>query len=418
MTLARRQPLAADALLQFFAPCPRGLEETLVRELQSLGAGNLRNVPGGVHFEGDALLGMRANLESRLASRILQRVAQGAYRSEEDLYRLAHDTPWEQWHEATTSLRIDVTGVGAPVRSLQFAMLRVKDGMVDRLRERCGDRPSIERQRPDRRVFVFLDAQQCILYLDWSGESLFKRGWRREGFDAPLKENLASGLLALSGWTPEQVLLDPFCGSGTIAIEAALQAAGVAPGARRRFGFERMKGFDRARWDRLRSQPTQARPAVPTIFASDVSEAALAAARSNYARTGLPEGWIQWRQRDALHIDAAPASSGLLLSNPPYGERLEIKGRQSLAQADAFWPALGTMLKQRFAGWTVALFTSDLEVGQRMRLKPSRRTPLFNGALECRLFRFEMVAGSARKPQAQSAGDTPKAQTMPSDSVP
>jgi len=409
MTTPRRPVPPAQRLLQFFAPCPRGLEEALMRELQPLGAGGLRSVPGGVHFEGDAVLGMRANLHSRLASRVLQRVAQGPYRSEEDLYRLAHDTPWEQWHDATTSLRIDVTGVGAPVRSLQFAMLRVKDGLVDRLRERCGDRPSIERQRPDLRVFVFLDAQQCILYLDWSGESLFKRGWRRDGFDAPLKENLASGLLALSNWTPDQGLLDPFCGSGTIAIEAALQAAGVAPGARRRFGFERMKGFDRTGWDRLRSEPTRARPATPTIFASDVSEAALAAARANYARTGLPEGWVQWRQRDALNIDVAPASSGLLLSNPPYGERLDIKGRQSLAQADAFWPALATMLKQRFAGWTVALFTSDLEIGQRMRLKPSRRTPLFNGALECRLFRFEMVAGSARKAPPQ---------TMPNDSVP
>lgn len=387
-------------VLQFFAPCPRGLEDALVQELQALGAGQVRATPGGVHFEGDLVLGMSANLHSRLASRILQRVAQAPYRSEEDLYRLAHDTPWEQWHAATTSLRIDVTGVGAPVRSLQFAMLRIKDGLVDRLRERFGERPSIERQRPDRRVFAFLDAQQCMLYLDWSGESLFKRGWRRDGVDAPLKENLASGLLALSGWTPEQVLLDPFCGSGTVAIEAALLAAGVAPGARRRFGFERMKTFDRARWDRLRSAPTRALPATPTIFGSDVSEAAIAAARANYARTGLPEGWVQWRQRDVLHLDAAPASSGLLLSNPPYGERLEIKGRQSLAQADAFWPALGSVLKQRFAGWTVALLTSDLEVPQRMRLKPSRRTPLFNGALECRLFRFDMVAGSARRPAA------------------
>jgi putative N6-adenine-specific DNA methylase len=168
-----------------------------------------------------------------------------------------------------------------------------------------------------------------------------------------------------------------------------------------------MKTFDRARWDRLRSAPTRALPATPTIFGSDVSEAAIAAARANYARTGLPEGWVQWRQRDVLHLDAAPASSGLLLSNPPYGERLEIKGRQSLAQADAFWPALGSVLKQRFACWTVALLTSDLEVPQRMRLKPSRRTPLFNGALECRLFRFDMVAGSARRQAATEPQSAP-----------
>lgn len=394
-------------LLTFFAPCPRGLEDSLIGELNALGAGAVRGVPGGVHFEGDTGLGMAVNLQSRLASRVLQRVAQAPYRDEEDLYRLAHDTPWEQWHAPTTSLRIDVNGVDSPLHSLQFAMLRIKDGLVDRLRERFSERPSIERQRPDRRVFAFLDAQQCILYLDWSGESLFKRGWRRDAAQAPLKENLASGLLSLSGWTPEQTLLDPFCGSGTIAIEAALQAAGVAPGARRRFGFERMKGFDQAAWDRMRSAPTRPVPPTPNIFASDVSEAAIAAARANYARTGLPDGWVQWRQRDVLHLDAAPAACGLLLSNPPYGERLEIKGRESLAQADRFWPALSSVLKQRFAGWSVALFTSDLEVPQRLRLKPSRRTPLFNGALECRLFRFEMVAGSARRPQ-----------TMPSVSEP
>jgi putative N6-adenine-specific DNA methylase len=254
---------------------------------------------------------------------------------------------------------------------------------------------------------VFLDAQQCTLYLDWSGESLFKRGWRREGVEAPMKENLAAGLLALAGWQSEQPLLDPFCGSGTIAIEAAMQAAGLAPGARRRFGFERMLGFDRAVWDRMRAITPRPVPATPTIFASDVSEAAVAAARANYARSGLPEGWVQWRQLDVLKTSAAPAASGLLLANPPYGERLDIKGRQAFAQAGDFWPAFATILKQRFAGWSVCLFTSDLEIPKLMRLKPSRRTPLFNGALECRLFRFEMVAGSARPDRSVSGADQP-----------
>lgn len=383
----------------FFAPCPRGLEAALADELRALGAGVTSTPPGGVGFEGDAATGLAANLHSRIASRVLQRVAQAPYRSEDDLYRLARDTEWERWHEPLASLRIDATAVGAPVRSLQFATLRIKDGMVDRLRERFGERPSIDRQRPDRRVFAFLEAGRCTLYLDWSGESLFKRGWRRDGVEAPMKENLAAGLLALAGWTPGMPLLDPFCGSGTVVVEAAMLAAGVPPGARRRFAFERMRGFDRAAWDRMRAVAPRAAPAAPSIFGSDVSEAALAAARANLARCGADPAWVSLRQLDVLHLDRAPAPAGLLLANPPYGERLDVKGRQSLAHADRFWPAFATVLKQHFAGWTACLFTSDLELPGRLRLKPSRRTPLFNGALECRLFRFEMVAGSARRPR-------------------
>jgi putative N6-adenine-specific DNA methylase len=388
--------------LRFFAPCPRGLEAALAAELGQIGASVLASPPGGVQFEGDARVGYASNLHSRLASRILQEVAHGPYSSEDDLYALAHGTPWEQWHEPLTSLRVDTTASGSPLRNLQFATLRIKDGIVDRIRDRSGDRPSIDRQRPDRRVFAFLDAQRCTLYLDWSGESLFKRGWRREGFEAPLKENLAAGLLTLAGWTPEQVLFDPFCGSGTLIIEAAMQAAGIPPGANRRFGFERMRGFDRSAWDRMRAFTLKPAPATPLLFGSDISEAAIAAARGNAARSGVPAQWFNWRQIDVLKLDAAPAPSGLMLSNPPYGERLELRGRQAFSQADDFWPAFATQLKQRFAGWTVCLFTSDLETPKRMRLKPSARTPLFNGPLDCRLFRFEMVAGSARdrKPPA------------------
>ncbi|MFO0233753.1 MAG: class I SAM-dependent RNA methyltransferase [Burkholderiales bacterium] len=392
----------------FFAPCPRGLEAALADELRALGADVVAAPPGGVRFEGDATIGFAANLHSRIASRVLQQVAHAPYRTEDDLYRIARDTEWERWHEPLASLRIDTTAIGAPVRSLQFATLRIKDGLVDRLRERFGERPSIDRQRPDRRVFAFLEAGRCTLYLDWSGESLFKRGWRREGVDAPMKENLAAGLLALSGWTPGTPLLDPFCGSGTIVVEAAMIAAGMPPGAQRRFAFERMRGFDRDAWDRMRRVAPRPAPASASIFGSDVSEAALAAARSNLARCGADPAWVSLRQLDALHLDRAPAEAGLLLANPPYGERLDVKGRQSLAHADAFWPAFATLLKQRFSGWTACLVSSDLALPQRLRLKPSKRTPLFNGALECRLFRFEMVAGSARRPKDGATDDGPR----------
>lgn len=380
----------------FFAPCPRGLEAVLADELRALGA-TVRETPsGGVRFEGDTEVALKANLHSRVASRVLQQVAYGSYRGEDDLYRLAHETEWERWHDPLASLRVDTTAVGAPVRSLQFATLRVKDGIVDRARERVGERPSIEKQRPDRRVFTFLDAGRCTLYLDWSGESLFKRGWRHDGVEAPMKENLAAGLLALAGWQPGMPLLDPFCGSGTIVVEAAMIAAGVPPGAQRPFAFERMRGFDRNAWERMRRVVPREAPAAASIFGSDVSEAAIAAARANLARCGADPRWVSLRQIDVLHLDAPPAPAGLVLANPPYGERLDVKGRESLTGAEHFWPAFATQLKQKFAGWSVCLFTNDLEVPRMMRLKPSKRTPLFNGALECRLFRIEMVAGSAR----------------------
>ncbi len=391
-------------LIRFFAPCPRGLEAPLAAELRALGAGILGEPSGGVQFEGDTRIGLAANLHSRIASRILQQVASAPYNNEDDLYRIANDTPWETWHEPLASLRIDISSSGSTLHSLQFATLRIKDGVVDRLRERYGERPSIERQRPDRRIFAFLDASQCTLYLDWSGESLFKRGWRRDGADAPLKENLAAGLLALSGWQPGMPLLDPFCGSGTIIIEAAMQAAGLAPGAHRPFAFERMRGIDRNEWQRMRQMAPRPVPSAVTLFGSDVSEAAIAAARSNLTRSGVDPAWVQFRQRDVLGLDAAPAGAGMLLANPPYGERLDIKGRQSFAQAAQFWPAFATLMKSQFAGWTVCLFTSDLELPGLLRLKASKRTPLFNGPLECRLFRFEMVAGSARTPKPQTAG--------------
>lgn len=418
-TRAHTTPLA------FFAPCPRGLEGALADELRAIGA-TVRGpdagahaganagavagaVAGGVAFEGDAHVGYAVNLHSRIASRVLQRVAHAPYRTEDDLHRLAHDTEWERWHSPLATLRVDTTASGAPLRSLQFATLRIKDGIVDRLRDRFGERPSIDRQRPDRRVFAFLDAGRCTLYLDWSGEALFKRGWRLDASEAPLKENLAAGLLALSGWRPGEALLDPFCGSGTIVIEAAMIAAGVPPGARRPFAFERMLGFERSAWDAMRGVAARRPPAstagmagTASIFGSDVSEAAIAAARANLARCGVDPSWVSLRQLDVLHLDRAPAAAGTLLANPPYGERLDVKGRQSLTQADRFWPEFATLLKQRFAGWTAQILTSDLELPQRLRLKPSRRVPLFNGALECRLFRIEMVSGSARR-----AGSTP-----------
>ncbi len=403
--------------LQFFAPCPRGAETLLVQELQTIGASDITASGGGVGFTGAAAIGWLANLTSRIASRILQKVAHGQYRSTDDIYNLAKNTEWEQWHDAQATLRVDLTATRSPLQSLQFATLRIKDGVCDRHREISGERPSVDTHRPARRIMGFVNEEYCTLYLDWSGEPLFKRGWREQATDAPLKENLAATLLMLANWpNAETVLLDPFCGSGTIAIEAALMAHGALPGAKRHFAFEQHKTFDASAWQKVRdraiseamTKAAQQRaintstPSPVTIIASDISEAAIAIAKQNAMHAGLPSDAIDWRQIDVLHWQS-PAPAGLMLSNPPYGERLDTKGRKVISDNDQFWPAFGTLLKQQFAGWRAALLTSDLELPGQIRLKAVRRTPLFNGPLECRLFSFEMYAGSRRKPAAETA---------------
>src|SRR5258708_17198352 len=233
----------------FFVPCPRGLEAALASELAEIGARHLSGapfeagaqVPGGVHFRGGWAAGMAANLHSRIASRVLLKIAHRPYRTEQDIYALALEQRWEQWFSANETLRVDVTAIKSPLRSLEFTTLRVKDAVCDRLREVSGARPSIDTADPDVRVFAFLTATDCTLYLDTSGDPLFKRGWRLSKGAAPLRENLAAGILRLSGWTPGAPLYDPMCGSGTFLAEAAQVALNIAPGPHRRFGSEQLK---------------------------------------------------------------------------------------------------------------------------------------------------------------------------------
>src|SRR3984893_13026712 len=247
---------------RFFAPCPRGLENVLAAELAELGADEITAADGGVAFGGPIDLAYRANLESRLASRILWQVGHGAYRDEQDIYQLAFDLGWPQWFRADRTLRVDVAATRSPLASLEFATLRIKDAVCDRHRAVGGVRPSVSKDRPDVRVHAYLTDTQATLYLDTSGEPLFKRGFRRANVEAPLRENLAAGLLRLSGWQPGTPLLDPMCGSGTIALEAALIALDIAPGVKRTFGFQKLAWYDGPTWQRIK-QAAQRRAKPP-----------------------------------------------------------------------------------------------------------------------------------------------------------
>jgi putative N6-adenine-specific DNA methylase len=378
----------------YFSPCPRGLEELLAEDAAAAGGGDIKPVPGGVEFSGDRACCYRMNLESRLATRVLWRVATADYRSEDDVYRLAHGVDWSRHFDVERTIRIYVTAQRSPLKSVEFVTLRVKDAVCDRFREATGRRPSVSTKSPDVRIHLFLTAERATLYLDTSGEPLWQRGHKIAKVGAPLKENLAAGILRLIGWQPGTPLLDPMCGSGTFLLEAAQVSLDDAPGLGREpgeFVLERLKDFQPALWRELRkSAAARRRPAdALPIWGSDISADAVARAGQNLAHAGLDD--LVAVERGDILERTAPAPSGVMIANPPYGERLG-----ELDELAGFYPKLGDALKKRFTGWDCWFLSADARLPKLIGLKPMRRIPLFNGNLECRLYGFRMVSGSNR----------------------
>ena len=410
--------------LSFFLPCAAGVEEFLAQEVHALtgrAGQDLLTLRGGVRVRADWRDGLKLNLHSRLAQRVLVELAHAPYRSENDLYAIASGVAWEIWFTPKQTFKIETTAQHSPLQSLNFATLRIKDAIADRFRAKAnGVRPSIETQWPDCRVFAHLTTDTCTLYIDTSGEPLFKRGWRQDKGDAPLKETLAAAMLAASGWwNPEtgevsdQPLYDPCCGSGTIAIEAAQIARGIAAGSLRRFGFEKLLPFQAHVWSAIRQEAEDAEGAVAgdavRIFGSDVSHRMVDFGQRNAERAGVAQA-VEFRGGDALQRMPPVEGGGVIMLNPPYGERIAVGGvagagrpgaretaQSSEEDGSDFFPQLATHWKKNYAGWTAWVLTPDLKLPRQMRLKESRRVPMWNGPIECRLFRFDMVAGSARR---------------------
>ena len=376
----------------FFAPCPRGLETILHSDLEMLGAQSVRSAEGGVHFSGDWALCYRANLENRIASRILWRVNELQYRSEQDIYQAVFGLQWQRWFDVTHTIRVNTTAIRCPLKSLEYITLLVKDAVCDRFRAHCNERPSVDTLAPDVRIHVFIEDDRLMLYLDTSGDALFKRGVRTHTNIAPIRENLAAGILRLAGWQPGTALLDPMCGSGTFLIEAAQMSLNIQPGIARNFAFEKLKNFDAALWGRMREQAIAAQlPAGPLgIYGSDLYGDALKTSSRNLEEAGLSE-CVELKQANILEI-SAPTEHGILVANLPYGERMG-----ELDELAELYPKLGDALKKKFGGWTAYLFTADKAILKLMRLSPSKRTPLFNGAIECRLLEYKIVSGSNRR---------------------
>jgi putative N6-adenine-specific DNA methylase len=360
------------------------------------------------------------NLHSRLAQRVLWRVALGPYASEDQIYHLARCVDWNDWITPEHTLRVDVTARHSPLQSLNFAGLRIKDAVCDALRDQHGERPSVDLRHPDLQLQLHLDENAAYLYVDTSGEALFKRGWREDTGEAPLKETLAAAMLAAAGWkgrAEDGALLDPCCGSGTIAIEAAQIACGMAAGMLRRFAFEQLSPFapHEAIWTQLIAKAkAQVRAPAVRIYTGDVSFRMTDFATRNAERAGVMHA-IEFKTADALQR-MPPEETGLMMFNPPYGERIDPKGtghggqrearavREDFTERDAgdFFSRMASHWKKNYPGWTAWVLSPDMKLPSAMRLKESRRTVMFNGPIECRLFRFDLVAGSLRSDAAQS----------------
>jgi putative N6-adenine-specific DNA methylase len=376
----------------FFAPCPRGLAPALAEELAALEAEHPEPGDAGVAFRGPFEIVYTANLHSRIASRILWQVARFPYSNENDIYERGKEVRWRDYFSAERTFKVETNAHRSPVKSLDFVTLRVKDAIADHFRDALGRRPSVSPREPDVRVHAFLDEKNCTLYLDTSGEPLFKRGRRDKVGEAPLKKNLAAGILRIAGWRPGIALLDPMCGAGTFLSEAAEMSLGMAPGRERAFGFQKLARYNASTWERLLAKARRdEKPVAPLpIFGSDLYGRTVDHARQNLRESGL-EAAVTLKQVNLLEL-SAPAPSGLLVTNPPYGVRLGEK--EKLAQ---FYPQLGDALKKRFSGWTAYIFSGDPDLAKLIRLQASKRTVLYNGALECRLYEYRMVAGGNRR---------------------
>ncbi len=367
----------------FFATSPRGLEQILRDELLALRVQGIEVTPGGATFKGSFRSGLEVNLESRVASRVLWKLAESHYANEDDIFQLAKAIDWPKVFPVDQTIKVQVTAIASPLTSIDFMALKVKDAICDAFRDAVGSRPSVDTSTPNQRIHVFLTRNTVTLYIDVSGEALFKRGYRRDGLTAPIRENLAAGILRLVKWSPDTPLLDPMCGSGTFITEALLIAMNAAPGLRRRNAHERWSLHPVDEFHAMKDA-ARARIALPEnlkLFARDASEEAVRQTRAHVAALGGTAA-LDHAVCSALALEA-PCEHGLVIANPPYGVRLG-----SVEELSQMYPQFTTVLQTKFSGWRGSFITADLSMPQGLRLSPTQEIKLKNGALDCRLFSF------------------------------
>lgn len=389
----------------YYVTCPKGVEDLLITEVAACGAVEARIGVGGVHCRGDLAVAYEICLQSRLANRLLCILAESAELSgadDTDLYQFVRNFAWEGQFTADESFAVDFVGASRVINNTQYGAIRVKDAIADRFVEREGRRPNVDKSQPDIRINARLHRDRLTLALDLSGESLHKRGYRAVTGSAPLKENLAAAILYRCGW-PELAeaggtLIDPMCGSGTLLIEAAWMAAKKPPGLHRSFGFERWLGHDATLWQGVRQQAVEAwqnaAKTLPVILGFDRDARALKAASANVARAECTEAITLGQQSIDALSNSDRLEPGLILCNPPYGERL--------GQADDLEQTYLTLARSAklFPGWRLAVFTGNADLAKAMRLRSSKRNRLYNGPIPAELIQYDLVAQNDRKLRA------------------
>ncbi|MBB1427612.1 bifunctional 23S rRNA (guanine(2069)-N(7))-methyltransferase RlmK/23S rRNA (guanine(2445)-N(2))-methyltransferase RlmL [Shewanella sp. SG44-2] len=384
-------------MFNFFAAAPKGFEYSLASELKEFGATDVKESVAGVYFSASLELAYRITLWTRLASRIVLVIYKGACDSAEQLYNAAYCIDWPSHFSHKKTFSIDFHGTGGFINNTQFGALKIKDAVVDRFRDDGTPRPDVERVNPDFKIDAHYRNGQLTISMNFSGASLHQRGYRSTTGEAPLKENLAANMLVRSGWQANPVtVLDPFCGSGTVLIEAALMAADIAPGLKReKFGFENWQSHNKAMWqvifDEAQARATLGKTRCKLKFyGSDIEPHLISIAKRNAENAGVAE-LIEFSVSDALDV-TPPVSEGFLISNPPYGERLG-----NVTELLQLYYQLGDKFKKEFGGWKIAMLCSDVELISSLKLKADKQMKMFNGALECAFNIYTLHANSTRR---------------------
>lgn len=370
----------------YFATVARGLETIAAQELTSLGAQMVQPEFAGVSFCGDRQLLYRVNLWSRVIYRVLMPIAQVRAEGAEDLYRGVYDLDWSVYLSPEQTFLIDCTGKNSRLNHSHFTALQIKNAIVDQQRDRWGHRSNIDRLNPHLVINAHIRNNQCHLSLDSSARSLHRRGYRPAMGLAPLKETLASALLLMAQWNPTQALYDPLCGSGTFLLEAGLKSLNIAPGKfQTQFGFQNWPHYDPPLWQGLlaQAQAEELSQARAPLWGSDQAPETIAQARSNAQACGL-DSQIHFFCQNLAAIEA-PAGEGILICNPPYGQRLGVA-----RELGDFYRQLGDIFKQRFKGWTAFVLSGNKELTKCIGLRPARRMPVFNGSLPCTFLKYEL----------------------------
>ena len=377
-------------MFNYFIPTAKGLAPLLEVELKELGIENIKQMTGGVGFDGSLEQGYQVCLWSRFASRVLLKLSEFKVLDPMDLYLGCSNIPWETHFDIDKTFSIDFSGSNDEIRNTQFGALKIKDAIVDRFRKKFDERPNVEKRDADIRFSGRLFKEKAAIFLDLSGSPLHLRGYRTIAGEAPLRETLAAGIVKRSGWNGE-ALLDPMCGSGTLIIEAAMMSLNIAPGSlREKFGFEHWKKHDVELWKTLKTSATvygkrAVNDCTTRFYASDLSKEMIAIARQNAQRAGVAE-LIEFSVQDAKKIlPPEELSSGLLISNPPYGERLG-----GFSDTISLYTELGHHFKEAFAGWNLSMFAMDTELLSCLGMRAGKSFKFFNGPLECVLKNYRI----------------------------